>query len=961
MTCSWSTFIRFCLVCACALSSALVHSGSSINVYEIAGMQERQSEVTMAYNSVQNEFLVVWVTEVNGVAQLFGRIVDDPSATPSSAIFQITALSNDSNQPDLVFNPSTNEYLLVWTYDWSGDRSDTDVYGLIIPANGPNPTFPSFTVANSTALEGQPAVGLRPGASAVTGFAYLVAWQELPFQSIARLQMQLFDQAGVEVGGVVGTPVIPADVSEPEIPDEPLGNRQQVVFSTTRGAGNIEAAIFTVANDTISNVQLQTVSGFPGVERQPDIGTCNGSWHYNWVGDDEIYMRSMNSNLELGAITRLSPANGFTQHRDPAIGCRSDEALISHAWAGIRQVSGNTLYELWNYDTLDESLYSWSRTYVQDDPIRQPALAATTDGSVLVAAAVEGVNSNLSDIDGFGYRSRIRDTERAALIDFYWNAGGPSWISDNNWLAAPGTECLWQGISCAETVLDVTVIGLDQSGNGLAGSISPQLAQLPNLTALRLEVNDLAGPFPLDLLLLDGLQILVLSNNKLSGPIPQPQANQWPNLNWLILNDNQFTGPIPSELLNLERLTSLYLGDNLLDGVLPEVQSNQWSFIEVIDLQDNNIQGSIPASWLSLDSLRQLVLSLNQLSGSLPSPGPGQWPNLGELLLNANRLSGPIPLGLAELNALRFLSLEDNQLSGNFPESLLAIDTIEFIDVFGNELSGALPNPGPGDWLNLNFFDVRDNRFSGGIPSSWGALPSLRTWLIGRNGLVGELPDSLLSSSLNIVDLRWNALTTDNPALEQYLNVRQAFGVDWRDSQTVSPASLSTQMGGRSALLEWSAPTSTQNQPGYYRLWSRLVGEPWTFGGQTMDKNSVQLPLVDLVPDSAYEFAITTVTLPHMFNVNTVESALEPMWMISTGPDCPPMPDIRATWGFPDTLLESNLVFADYLWHNGATQGFTIVPTDMDDWAWLQTTHASGCREHARRFISNTIFADSFE
>ena len=601
------------------------------------------------------------------------------------------------------------------------------------------------------------------------------------------------------------------------------------------------------------------------------------------------------------------------------------------------------------------------RTYIQPDPIRQPQLAASTNGLVLVAAAFEGVRSNLSDIDGFGYRSRIQQSERDALVDFYWSAGGPNWGRNDNWLSPPGSECRWIGVSCAGAPLDVYVGDLNLESNNLIGSISPRLAELPGLEYLRLSNNGLSGSIPADLIQLDQLFLLELWGNQLSGPIPRPQANQWSNLAILDLSLNQLSGSIPQQLFQRDQLRVLDLSVNRLTGTLPPLQQGQWPNIREIYLGGNNLTGSIPASWLNLDSLISLWLTGNQLSGSVPSPGAGQWSNLWELLLDSNRLSGPIPAAMAELSALRLLSLEDNQLSGSFPESLLAIDNIEHIDLSGNLLTGELPNPQPGDWLNLNFFDVRDNRLSGGIPSSWGQLPSLTNWLIARNGLVGELPDSLLGSSLSIVDLRWNALTTDNPTLEQYLNTRQALGVDWRDSQTVSPASLSTQMGGRSALLEWSAPTSAQNQPGYYRLWYRFVGNPWVFGGQTIDKNSVQLPLVDLVPDSAYEFAITTVTLPHMFNINTVESALEPMWMTSTGPDCPPLPEIQPTWGFPDTLLESNLVFADYLWHNGATQGFTIVPTDMDDWAWLQTTNTSGCKEHARLFVSNTLFADSFE
>ena len=955
-------FVSGVLLGLLALWSVPVKSGGTLDELNIiAAMVAPQSEVAMAYNSVRDEFLVVWVANVDGVDQLYGRIVEDPSVSATSPIFQITGFSRDSYAPDLVFNPSTNQYLVVWTYDFSGDGVDTDVWGQILTASGPDPAFLPFAIANRSEREAQPAVGLRPSASAVTGFAYIVAWQYQAPQTFARMEMQLLDQAGLAVGGVVGTPVIAADVSEPEFPDEPLSNRQQLVFSTARNAGDIEAAVFSIVNDTISNVQLQAVSGFPGAEGQPDIALCNGVWHYNWVGDGEIYTRSMNANLELSPIKRLSPIAASMQHRDPAIACRSNEVRVSHAWAATRQIGGDQLHELWNLDTLDSSM-TVARTYLQSEPIHQPALVASATGLVLVAATLEGFFLGQNQIHGFGYRSRIRQSERDALVDFYWNAGGPGWSRNDHWLSPPGSECRWIGVACGGDLLDVYVGELNLESNGLIGSISPRLAELPGLEYLRLSQNGLSGPIPADLTRLDQLRLLELWDNQLSGPIPRPQTNQWLNLITLDLSFNQLSGTLPPELFQRDQLLFLTLSVNRLAGTLPAIQQGQSPNLRTIHLGGNSLTGSIPVSWLNLDSLASLWLTGNLLSGSVPSPGPGQWSNLRELFLDSNRLSGPIPHGLGQLDQLILLRLDSNQLSGDLPETLLELDRIEEMNLADNAFTGPMLNPQPGDWQNLKVFLVSGNQLTGGIPAAWGQLPNLDSWFIASNALAGPLPDSLLGSSLSTVDLRWNALYTQNDALAQYLNARQITTFDWRISQTVSPATLSTQMGGRSALLEWpSAATPLLTLPGKYRLWFRFIGNPWICGGQTADKNTLQLPIIDLVPDSVYEFSVTTVTEPHSQNQNRVESALEPMWMTSTGPDCPPLPEIQPTWGFPDTLLESNLVFADYLWHDGATQGFTIVPTDLDDWAWLQTTNASGCKEHARLFVSNTLFADSFE
>ena len=62
---------------------------------------------------------------------------------------------------------------------------------------------------------------------------------------------------------------------------------------------------------------------------------------------------------------------------------------------------------------------------------------------------------------------------------------------------------------------------------------------------------------------------LDLGGQGLTGSIP-PEIGSLTNLRHLYLYNNQLTGSIPSEIGNLTNLTRLYLENNQLTGVIPE-------------------------------------------------------------------------------------------------------------------------------------------------------------------------------------------------------------------------------------------------------------------------------------------------------------------------------------------------------------------------------------------------------
>ena len=82
--------------------------------------------------------------------------------------------------------------------------------------------------------------------------------------------------------------------------------------------------------------------------------------------------------------------------------------------------------------------------------------------------------------------------ERNALVAIFNAIGGENWTNNTNWL---NDEPLrdWYGV-----IADATnrVVGLNLSDNGLAGEISADIGDLPNLERVSFFSNQLDGEIP---------------------------------------------------------------------------------------------------------------------------------------------------------------------------------------------------------------------------------------------------------------------------------------------------------------------------------------------------------------------------------------------------------------------------------------------------------------------------------
>ena len=160
-----------------------------------------------------------------------------------------------------------------------------------------------------------------------------------------------------------------------------------------------------------------------------------------------------------------------------------------------------------------------------------------------------------------------------------------------------------------------------------------------------------------------------------------------------------------------------------------------------------------------------------------------------------------VPRGLEYCPSLKGIRLSDNCLT-EFPEELLELRRLRFIDLRGNRLK-SLP-PGIGKYRQLVYFSAAENELEQ-LPDQLGRLRKLKILDLSGNNLksIDFSLEGLLK--LNELDLSGNSLQTVPAGLEQ-LNQLERVDLSFNDLSVQEEAAWESGYTSRIKNYQWHLP-----------------------------------------------------------------------------------------------------------------------------------------------------------
>lgn len=347
-------------------------------------------EPAVAYNSNHDEYLVVWYNDQGGgMWDIYARRVAGDGTLLSN--FTIATNAGKKNwQPDVAYNPVQDEYLIVYTYEVS--VTDYDVWGRLVKWNGADlgdPRYAEFSINNESGIQRNPAVAYSSHNN-----EYLVVYDNWWSSSLHDVDARRVDKDGIPLGGASGVNIA-TGVGElrhwPDVAYNEARNEYLIVYgygpSNNGGIrGKVASAnLGTLGSEIHICEDFHYDQDFPAVAAGPDeylVVWEDGDWSTN---NYDIFARRVNGDGSQG------PSGGFAidgvgdgnLHVNPAVAYGAGYGYLV-AWRYYEGGSNQNIYGRYVMPGQDSAAGEEFAIDGDSGSQRYPAVACNSSGDCLV-------------------------------------------------------------------------------------------------------------------------------------------------------------------------------------------------------------------------------------------------------------------------------------------------------------------------------------------------------------------------------------------------------------------------------------------------------------------------------------------------------------------------------------------------------------------------------------------------
>ena len=323
-------------------SVAASNLGGEIVISDLSGAEYSPA---IAYNSVRNQYLVVWEIEWGGgYSDIHARRVSGDGRLLSDFSLASPPFYRSQANPAVAYDPINDRYLVVWAYDVTGLGTNWDVYGAFIPWNGPpGEVLNYFPICSWNSNQAHPAV-----AYAGTQREFLVVWKSEADQVPGYISgVRITAATGAFPAGDGFTISSGSQIRDfPDVAYNLHRNEYLVTWDLELTANNID--IWGRRLDGLGNTlpggdpyvtNEFPIAGWPSFEAAPAVAACDKADQYlvAWQSDQApaennyaIYARYLNGDAVPGGVYEIDDTTSPELNVDIDCNWAGDRYLL--AW-----------------------------------------------------------------------------------------------------------------------------------------------------------------------------------------------------------------------------------------------------------------------------------------------------------------------------------------------------------------------------------------------------------------------------------------------------------------------------------------------------------------------------------------------------------------------------------------------------------------------------------------------------